>query len=141
MPAGSRQQGHRRRESLSRQELIAHLAPTATTSERVEGLLSLGLKANEVATVTGTTESSVRNWVAGDTQPRPEAAMALDYLRAVLKALLDGGMEPERALSWLMSLDPHRFGDQRPIDALRTTPGKILTAAIDETLDEPAVVI
>ena len=132
---------HRRRPRLDKRELLFHLAPTATTSERVEGMLSLGLKANELADVTGATESSVRNWIAGDTEPRPETAMALDYLRAVLKALLDGGMEPERAVRWLTSLDPSRFGEERPIEVLQTTPGRVLSAAIDETLDEPAVMI
>jgi hypothetical protein len=126
---------------MGRDDLRRHLAPTATIRERVEGLLAVGLSAAELSEVTRTTESTVRNWVAGDTEPRPDAEMALDYLRAVAKALLDGGMAPDRALRWLMSLDPDRFGTERPIDVLRTTPMRVLSAALDVTLDEPGVVV
>jgi transcriptional regulator with XRE-family HTH domain len=100
----------------------------------------VGIHASELAELTGTTESSVRHWLTGGTEPRPEAAMALDYVRAVLKALIDGGMEPERGLRWLMSLDPEHFGSERPFDVLQTTPMRVLTAALEIGLDSGVVV-
>lgn len=126
---------HRRRRSLGRAALRGYLAPTSTTRERVEGILAIGMPAADLAELTETTESSVRHWLGGKTEPRPEAAMALDYTRAVVKALLDAEMEPERVLPWLMSLDPERFGEDRPFDVLKTAPMRVLTAALELSLD------
>lgn len=138
--AATKSPRRRRRPKLNGSELLRYLAPTATTKERVKGILAVGMTAGELAEITGTTESGVRHWAAGGTEPRPEAAMALDYVRAVLKALLDGGMEPERALRWLMSLDPEHFGSERPFDVLQTAPMRVLTAALEIGLDAGVVI-
>jgi predicted transcriptional regulator len=119
-------------------DLADFLAPTSTTKERVEGILSIGMAASELAELTETTESSVRHWLSGRTEPRPEAEMALDYTRAVVKALLDAGMEPERIYKWLMSLDPEHFGSDRPFDVLKTAPMRVLTAALEIALEAGA---
>lgn len=134
MATGTRSR-RRRRKGLGRKDLLRYLAPTSTTQERVQAILGIGMPASDLAELTEMTESSVRHWLSGSTEPRPEAAMALDYVRAVLKALLDAGMEPERALRWLMSLDPERFGNDRPFDVLKTTPAQVLTAALEIGLD------
>jgi predicted transcriptional regulator len=106
----------------------------------VKGILGIGMSASELADLSGTTESSVRHWLGGETEPRPDAAVALDYVRAVVKALLDAGMEPERILRWLMSLDPEHFGTERPFDVLKVAPMKVFTAALEVALEAGAPV-
>jgi hypothetical protein len=133
MAAGAK--SRRRRKSIDRKNLQRFLLPTSTTRERVEGILAIGMSATELAELTETTESSVRHWLGGNTEPRPEAAMALDYTRAVIKTLLDSGMEPERILRWLMSLDPEHFDTDRPFDILKVAPMRVLTAALDISLE------
>lgn len=127
----------RRRSKLSQSQLLAFLAPTATTSERVRGLLGLGLHPADVGTALGgTSTSTLRNWIAGETEPRADAAISLDDLRAAARALLEGGLEPERVVSWLISRDG-RFGGQRPIDVLPTNPTRVLSSVFESLLDEP----
>lgn len=137
--AATKARRHRKR--LGRKDLEHYLAPTSTTKERVEGILAVGMSASELAELTETTESSVRHWLGGNTEPRPEAAMALDYTRAVIKALLDAKMEPERIFRWLMSLDPEHFGSDRPFDVLKTAPMRVLTAALEIGLDAGVAVV
>ena len=57
-------------------------------------MLSLGLKAHELAAVTGATESSVRNWITGSPSLGPRPRWPSTMLRAVLKTLLDGVWSP-----------------------------------------------
>jgi hypothetical protein len=130
----------RRRMSLGKKELQRLLAPTSTTKERVEGILSIGMPASDLAELTDTTESSVRHWLSGNTEPRPEPAVALDYTRAVVKALVDAEMEPERILRWLMSIDPEHFDSERPFDVLKAAPMRVLTAALEIGLEAGVVV-
>jgi hypothetical protein len=124
-----------RRVRLSKKELQRLLEPTSTTRERVEGILSIGMPASDLAELAETTESSVRHWLSGETEPRPEPAVALDYTRAAVKALVDAGMEPERIHRWLMSVDPARFNSERPFDVLKVAPMRVLTAALEIGLE------
>lgn len=73
--------------------------------------------------------------MAEETEPRPDAAIALDDLRATAKVLLDGGLEPARIVSWLMSRDAASFENGRPIDCLRRSPVRVLSAAQLEVLE------
>lgn len=127
----------RRRVRLDRRELDHLLAPTATISERVKGLLGLGLPAAEIAKAVGVgSTSTLRNWATGDTEPRADAVIALDDLRVTATVLLDGGLEPERAVSWLLSRDPKHLENERPIDIVRTAPMKVLAAAHDIAIED-----
>ena len=109
------------------------LSQTATTSERVHGLLALGLPAAHVAEALGVTVSALRNWSSGQSLPRPDAAIALDDLRYVAWLLLvDGGMECERVARWLTSRDAK--SQHRPLDLIRTRPTDVLTAAYALTM-------
>jgi hypothetical protein len=127
----------RRRSKLSQPKLLELLSPTATTAERVNGLLGLGLHPADIGTaVGGATPSTLRNWIAGATEPRADAAISLDDLRATARALLEGGLEPQRVVSWLISRDG-RFEGQRPIDILARRPTLVLSVAFERVLDEP----
>ncbi|MDW5597782.1 hypothetical protein VSS74_25745 [Conexibacter stalactiti] len=109
------------------------LAPAATTSERVRGLLDIGLHASELARVAGSVSvSAVRNWAADQAEPRPHAAIALDDLRAVAKILLDSGMEPRRIGHWLRGWNP--LLENRPLDLIATVPMEVRRVAHAETL-------
>jgi transcriptional regulator with XRE-family HTH domain len=116
-------------------ELTRLLEPTSTTSERVRGLLEAGLVAHDVAVATGVSVSALRNWSAGQTQPRRDAELALDDLRITVKTLLDGGLEAPRAVSWLKSRNPEYFENERPIDVLSKSPMQVLSAAHCELLE------
>jgi hypothetical protein len=130
---------HRRRAKLSQPQVQLLLAPTATTGERIEGLLGLGLHPDDISTALGgTSPSTMRNWIAGTTEARSNAALALDDLRATAKALLDAGLEPKRVANWLISRN-ERFDGQRPIDVLPANPTAVLSAAFERILDDPAV--
>jgi hypothetical protein len=111
------------------------LASTATTSERVQALLAIGLRSADIARCSGVSQSALRNWSAGSAQPRPDAAVALDDLRTVAKVLLDGGITRDRAVSWLTSRDPEQFHDCRPLDLIRSEPMSVLAAAHGAVLD------
>lgn len=106
-----------------------HLATTATTSERVQALLAIGLSPAFLATATNTSPSTIRNWSNGGTQPRPEARLALDDIRAVAATLLHAGVEPERVAEWLTSRDPERLEGLRPIEMVVRDPLSVLVAA------------
>jgi hypothetical protein len=114
------------------------LGPTATTAERVRGLLGAGLSAADVAATSGVSVSALRNWGSGDAQPRNDSAIALDDLRAVVTILLTGGLPAARATGWLTSRND-RFGDDRPIDLLRVNPTAVLSAAHGVVLDAALV--
>ena len=112
-------------------DLLNELATTATTSERVRALLAVGLSPAFLATATGTSPSTIRNWTSGSTQPRPEAKLALDDIRAVAATLLDAGLEAERVAEWLTSRDADRFDGLRPIEMVVRDPLAVLAAARD----------
>lgn len=126
--------GNGRRRRLSVEELQALLRPTATTQERVRGLLEVGLQTRHLASVTGVSDGAIRTWLAGAVEPRPNASIVLDDLRTTIKLLLDHGLEPERAALWITSRDPERFGDDRPIDVLPKRPSSVLAAAVGQVL-------
>jgi hypothetical protein len=113
------------------------LKPTATTSERVRALLAIGLQPADLSRSTGLTVSAVRNWSMGQAEPRPDAAITLDDLRAVAKILLDGEMEPQRVAYWVRGWNPRIDG--RPLDVVAEKPMEVRAAAHGEVLDrEPA---
>jgi hypothetical protein len=108
------------------------LLPNATTSERVRGLLAIGLHASDIANATGVTVSGLRNWGTGQAEPRPDAAISLDDLRATVKILLDGNMEQHRVAHWLRGWNPGL--EARPLEIVRTRPMDVRAAAIGEAL-------
>lgn len=120
---------------LSVEDLRVLLAPTSTTPERLRGLLALGLTGAAVASAVGVSASALRNWTAGIAEPRADAAITLDDLRAAAKALLDGHVEPARVTSWLTSRTPRLRGNQRPLDLLATTPVEVLVAVHEHVLE------
>lgn len=123
----------RRRALATREELEELLKISATTSERVRGLLGAGLHASEIARTTRVTVSALRNWSTGQAEPRPDAAITLDDLRATAKILLDGHMEPGRIAHWLRGWNPKI--DARPLEIIADTPMSVRAAAHGEVLD------
>jgi hypothetical protein len=115
-------------------------APTASHQERVAGLLELGLPPAAVAEAVGTSSSTLRNWRTGRSQPRHEASIVLDDLRATAVALLDSGLSRDEAGAWLMSRD-RSIGGRRPIETAAQDPIKVLEAAtaFGEALQAPEV--
>jgi hypothetical protein len=116
-------------------ELQRLLAPTSTTRERVRGVLLVGVPASEIAKGAEVSVSALRNWAAGQTEPRTEAAIFLDDLREVVKVLLDGGIPPVRTLRWLTSRN-EELEHERPIDLLRERPIEVISAAHGVVLDD-----
>ena len=111
----------------TRDELDQWLAPTATTSERVRALLAIGLHPADLSRAFGLSSTALRSWGRGQAEPRPDAAITLDDLRAVAKILLDGDMEPERVAHWIRSWSSTL--DARPLDIIATDPMKVRAAA------------
>jgi len=120
---------------MSTDELIRLLAPTSTNAERVRALLRLQLTPRMLAHATGCHSlSTLRNWSTGQTQPREDAALALDDLRLVALTLLQGGLEPERVGRWFASRDPGRFDGMRPFERFAVAPMEVLAAAQGDAL-------
>jgi hypothetical protein len=111
-------------------ELEEWLKPSATISERVHGLLEIGLHASDIAKTTGVSVSALRNWSTGQARPRPDASIALDDLRASARILLEGGMHPDRIAQWLAGWNPKIEG--RPLDIIGTRPMDVRAAAHGE---------
>jgi hypothetical protein len=105
------------------------LGSFSTTAERVEALIEI-LDGPLVARAAHVTSTAVRNWMEG-AEPRTDAAMTLDDLRLVVAVLLDGGFEPERIKSWLLSRNVDWLEAKRPIDEISQTPGLVHAAAND----------
>lgn len=105
------------------------LSASSTTAERVEALASI-LGPRLVARATGVTSNAVRNWIEG-AEPRADAAMTIDDLRSLVGALLDGGFEPERVRSWLVSRNDEWLDGQRPIEEISRIPLVVHGAARD----------
>jgi hypothetical protein len=114
-------------------ELERLLAPTATTAERVKGLVKMGIPLTTISETTRSSLSTLRNWIAGNTQPRQEAAFILDDFRMIASALLEG-LEAKRAAQWLSSRDPNRFDGIRPVEMIAIDPMDVLAAAGDAVL-------
>jgi transcriptional regulator with XRE-family HTH domain len=125
-----------KRGTLGADELQRFLSTTATTPERVNGLMALGLRVEDIAGCAGVSPSAVRNWSTGQAEPRRDPAITLDDLRTTAKALLDGGMEAPRVARWLTSRDPQRFKNERPLDCVSTDPIEVIKVAMDEILEE-----
>jgi hypothetical protein len=118
----------------SDKDLSRLLLPTATASERTRGLLVL-IHPAILADAVGVKVTSLRNWASGQSQPRSDAAITLDDLRATAKVLLDGGVDAERASAWLTSRDPSAWEGMRPVEAIRVDPMDVLGAAHDVVLE------
>jgi hypothetical protein len=115
-------------------ELSKLLAPTSTTSERTRGLLVL-LHPTILADAVGVKVTSLRNWSSGQSQPRSDAAIALDDLRATAQVLIDADVDANRAAAWLTSRDPSTWEGMRPVEKIRIDPMDVLAAAHGVVLD------
>ena len=111
------------------------LARTSTHGERVRGLLAMGIHAEELASATNAAVSTLRNWSAGQSEPRLAAAVVLDNLRTTATVLLKE-FEPARAARWMTSRDPERFDGLRPLDYIAVDPLDVLAAAHGDVEDE-----
>lgn len=103
--------------------------PTSTTSERVEALSQM-LEVPLVARAADVSPTAVRKWIDG-TEPRADAAMTIDDLRAAVVVLLEAGFEPARIRSWLVSRDRYWLEGERPVECLARKPMSVLSAAND----------
>ncbi|MDA0179769.1 hypothetical protein OJ997_05650 [Solirubrobacter phytolaccae] len=119
-----------RQGKISGQELQKMLSVEATTSDRVKGLLALGLPPDKLADAVGAKLSTLRNWSSGQAEPRADAAITLDDLRYVaLLLLVDGEWPSDRVARWFTSRD---FATgQRPLDQIAETPTDVIAAATD----------
>jgi transcriptional regulator with XRE-family HTH domain len=95
-----------------RDKIKRGLAPSAHARHRVATLRQVGLTRKDLATVTGATEESVRNWMFGNTNPAQEFSDALLQTGLVLsKLILKYEIEPAAALDLLKQ--PHEIFDGR----------------------------
>ncbi len=120
---------------MSTDDLIGRLTPTSTNAERVQALLELPVTPKMLAHATGCQSlSTLRNWSTGQTQPREDAALALDDMRMAALTLLQADIEPRRVGRWFASRDPERFGGMRPFEMIAIAPMDVLAAAQGEAL-------
>jgi hypothetical protein len=124
---------------MTTDDLVRLLATTSTNAERVRGLLEL-LTPKMIARATGcSSPSTLRNWSMGQTQPREDAAIAIDDLRIAALTLLEAGLEPERVGRWFASLHPDRFDGLRPFEMIAIDPMEVLAAAQSEAIRAKAL--
>jgi hypothetical protein len=111
---------------------IQELGSATTTQERVKALTAI-LDTGLVARATKVSTTAVRNWAEG-TEPRTDPAMTVDDLRSIVAVLVDGGFEPPRVRSWLLSRDFDWLEGKRPLDEISRVPAVVLSAATDSVL-------
>jgi hypothetical protein len=127
------------------EELEELLGPMSTTRERVSGLVAL-MGASRIAESAGVSESSVRNWLSGQAEPRSRTATTLDDLRSVSLMLLEGGLDVERIGMWLTSRDgdglrPHIEIAKRPAEILTAASAIAMEGRLDATEDAVAATV
>ncbi len=103
------------------------LGSASTTSERVQALAAI-LDMSLVARAAEVSPTAVKNWLDG-AEPRADGAMAIDDLRSVVFVLLEGGFEPRRIRSWILSRDFEWLEGKRPLDVIVHQPMSVLSAA------------
>jgi hypothetical protein len=113
----------------------AWLKPTATTSERVRGLLAVGLTRSDIVKATGVAERTFSNWKSGRSNPHADVASSFDDLRFVAMILIEGGVFPERVGRWLLSRNSQYLDGQRPVDLIQSSPQAVISAAQAEVPD------
>jgi hypothetical protein len=112
--------------------MVESLEPTSTTRERVAGLVEV-LDVALVASIVGVTATAVRKWIGG-TEPRADAAAAIDDLRSIVVVLLEVGFEPARVRNWLVSRNRDWLDGERPADNVLRKPITVLSAANDAAM-------
>src|SRR6185295_7222187 len=108
---------------------VNYLGDASTTRERVACLVKV-LDKNLVARAAKVSATAVHNWEKG-TEPRTDAAMSIDDLRSIVAILLEGGFEPSRVRSWLISRNAEWLNERRPVDEVSRRPAMVLSAAHD----------
>jgi hypothetical protein len=106
-----------------------NLGAASTTSERIATLVAI-LDTSVVCRAADVSSTTVRNWIDG-TEPRPDAAITIDDLRSLALLLLEGGFEPPRIRSWLLSRDFAWLQGERPLEQVSKRPATVLSAAQD----------
>ena len=114
---------------VSADAAAVHLGAASTTSERITTLVAI-FDTSLVCKAASVSSTTIRNWIDG-TEPRPDAAIAIDDLRSLALLLLEGGFEPPRIRSWLLSRDFDWLDGDRPLDQISLRPGTVLSAAQD----------
>lgn len=117
-----------------RESIRQGLDRTSSPSQRVAALMETGFSRGFLGELCGVSEEAVTGWARGRYKPREEAQGKIDALRAAMaKLVLQKGLEPEQATSWMRSMpdDPPYV---RPVDRIGT-PKKAaeLMAMIDGT--------
>jgi hypothetical protein len=112
---------------LTAEQLEEWVKPDATTRERIQLLLGVGVYAPELAETCDVSVSALRSWGNGSSRPRREAAVMLDRLRVIASLLIDSGMEPERIGHWLRAYDPDL--NTTPLERLRESSMDVINTA------------
>jgi hypothetical protein len=120
-----------RREQIDSDTLQDWLKPAATTPERTKALIAAGVPSWAIAAATGSSTGTVRNWQLGETEPRPQAALLLDYLRASMSILIQGGFPPNRAALILQSVEENP-PYERPIEIIGERPERVIDMAKEQ---------
>lgn len=85
-----------------------------------------------IASATGASLRSVRNWEHHTVRPRPRNDDRLRYFAEIV-ATLSGTLTPRGVTQWLNARN-RALANRRPIDLIATDPGdRVLTAALDLT--------
>ncbi len=67
---------------MTTENLIEQLGPTATLEEVVGALVEAGIRVEDLAALTGRTESSVHKWIQGKQQPGKAECRSMSFGRS-----------------------------------------------------------
>lgn len=124
MVGGAAENGHGDVDGLRR---------TASAQQRVQRLLAIGLTVEDLALACDVSETTIRNWAAGNVAPRRLAEYALDDLREAVAIMTAAKVDGQEASQWLRSRNTTMLDGQRPIDVIRTD-ALLVFAAIQHLL-------
>ena len=89
-----------------------------------------GLKASDVANITGKSPATVSRWTSGQSVPHPKTQILISDLRYIVELLADLYTAEETRL-WLYSRNP-LLEDKRPIDLIFEKKADEVIAVIEQ---------
>lgn len=123
-------------EPASAPALAQKLSHKSTSDERVDALIGLGLAINELATLIGVSEETIRLWRNKSSSPRRRHREVLDDVRAVALILLKGDVSPDGIVEWFHSRPPGHRNAPRPWEIITSDPQAVAAAAVAELEEE-----